>query len=129
MKLEVGCREFPGWVRHSVYRTVTRYPYRYPHGGCVLWLLYGKSMGFKHAPRDKFFSVVELDKAGKTNREMSVQTGVNEKTVSRVVAKLEAGGGNVCPLHTQGGGKPRNISTRSLVSIRRLLCRCYTNHY
>ena len=70
-------------------------------------------MGFKRTSHDKIVSVVELHKAGKTNRGISVQTGVNEKTVSRVVAKFHAGGGNAYPVHKQGGGKPRKISTRS----------------
>ena len=76
----------------------------------------------KQTSHDDLVRVVQLHKIGKKNREISKVTGVNEKTVSRLIQKWKReGGGDNLPEHSRRSGRPLKISVKCLRLIRRQL--------
>lgn len=79
-------------------------------------------MSGKNTSRDNIVRVVELHTVGKRNREIAEITGVNEKTVSRLLQKWrQAGSGDNVPEHKHGGGRPLKIPTKTLRLLKRQL--------
>lgn len=62
--------------------------------------------------------VVQCYKRGLDSRQTSVETGVPERTVRRLIGKFKANGESEIPRHRYGGGRPPKISEKTLTVIR-----------
>ena len=71
--------------------------------------------------RDDIIRVIECFKVGLETREISEQTGVNIRTVQRLIRKHKASGSGEVPTHGKGGIPPRKVSPRSLPLLKRIV--------
>lgn len=78
-------------------------------------------MGGKRTDEKTIQAIIDLHKAGISNKEICIQKGLKLRTVQELIQKFKAGGSKNLPLPRKASGRPRKVSERTRTLLRRQL--------